>query len=79
MNEIIRSIWDKAAIALKDVELGRTENRARLMEKFAELLIYECVGVLEDEVSRLDTLERPVSAQTLDIAQILIKRHFMVE
>lgn len=47
MNEIIRSIWDKAAIALKDVELGRTENRARLMEKFSELLIYECAKVAD--------------------------------
>lgn len=48
-------------------------------KKFAELIVRECCEVLVAEMNRLDGLDRFVAAQTMDTAQVLIKRHFGVE
>ncbi len=48
-------------------------------DKFAELIVRECAEVLRKEMDRLDTLDRVVSAQTMDTARVLIKNHFGVE
>ena len=48
-------------------------------QRFAELIVRECIDVLVTEMNRLDGLDRVVSAQTMDTAQVLIKQHFGVE
>jgi len=48
-------------------------------EKFAELIVLECVKTLQTEMRRLDAIAgREISAQTIDTAQALIKKHFGV-
>jgi hypothetical protein len=50
------------------------------LEKFAELIVRECANSLRTEMYRLDAIPgREVGAQTLDTAQLLIKKHFGVE
>jgi hypothetical protein len=49
------------------------------MEEFAELIVRECANSLRTEMYRLDAIPgREVGAQTLDTAQLLIKKHFGV-
>ena len=48
--------------------------------KFAELIVRECAKVLDTEMYRLDALPgREVSAQAMENASILVKKHFGVE
>lgn len=49
------------------------------MEKFAELIVRECADVLVTEMNRLDGLDRVMASQTMDTAQVLIKKHFGVK
>jgi hypothetical protein len=49
-------------------------------QKFAELIVRECANRLRTEMYRLDAIPgREVGAQTLDTAQLLIKKHFGVK
>ena len=48
MNEQIKSMWNKAAERLKDVDLGCPDSRIKLIETFAEIIIKEC-GILADQ------------------------------
>jgi hypothetical protein len=74
MNERIKELWDQAAKLESDTSW---EGQTRFMEKFAELIIRECIrqahgvadlrGVNEDMVYGADT------------AAVRIHRHFGVE
>lgn len=56
------------------------EGLLQFSEKFAELIVQECAKVLHTEMYRLDTLPgREVSAQTMETAAALLKKHFGVE
>lgn len=49
-------------------------------EKFAELIVRECADTLQVEMYRLDAIPgREVSAQTMETAQVLIKKHFGID
>jgi len=49
-------------------------------QKFAELIVRECAKILDTEMYRLDALPgREVSAQAMETASILVKKHFGVE
>ena len=76
MNERIRQLAEQAGF--KTDRLGHLFGGDDI-EKFAELIVRECADVLVAEMNRLDGLDRVVSAQTMDTAQILIKQHFGVE
>jgi len=48
MNERIRELWDKAATASAAFPSGQNnswETQVNFMEKFAELLIQECIAL----------------------------------
>ena len=52
MNERIRELWDKAAIASAAYPSGQNnswETQVNFMEKFAELIVGECCDVLQNE------------------------------
>lgn len=81
-RDLISKLYEQAVDHC--VELGPNEdgtNRAWVWEeKFAELVVRECASVLAKEMSRLDSIPgREVSAQTMETAQVLIKKHFGVE
>ena len=87
MNERIKELAEQAWDSTRDeigsfVDDGGEVNWDFLHtydKKFAELIVRECADVLVAEMNRLDGLDRVVSAQTMDTAQILIKQHFGVE
>ena len=78
MNERIKELAEQAGSTHKQ-SLGVYQFYSEELEKFAELIVRECADVLVAEMNRLDGLDRVVSAQTMDTAQILIKQHFGVE
>ena len=50
MNERISEIWDQAAKASALLRLGENswETQKAFIEKFAQLIVRECVGVCDD-------------------------------
>ena len=85
MNEQIRELAHKAEFINKrhngdEWRWGYIDPELSVkLEKFAELIVRECAGVLVAEMNRLDGLDRVVASQTMDTAQVLIKQHFGVE
>jgi hypothetical protein len=72
MNEQIREL-------AKSVQCERHWTEEDI-EKFAELIVAECAKILDTEMYRLDALPgREVSAQAMETASILVKKHFGVE
>ena len=54
MNERIRELWDKAAQAAAAYPSGQNnswETQVNFMEKFAELIVRECIGCCESVIS----------------------------
>lgn len=50
------------------------------LKKFGEMIVKECASVLRAEMDRLDAIPgREISAQAMETAQVLIKKHFGVE
>ena len=62
MNERIRELWDQAAKLESDPSW---EGQTRFMEKFAELIVRECMSYMKDG--------------DIDFAKFMIKRNFGVE
>ena len=51
MNERIKELWDKAAqaaAAYPSVQNNSWETQVNFMEKFAELIVFECVKAVMD-------------------------------
>ena len=54
MNERIRELWDKAAQAAAAYPSGQNnswETQVNFMEKFAELIVKECIGIAQDRAN----------------------------
>ena len=71
MNERIRQLWDQAAKLEPDPSW---EGQTRFMEKFAELIVRECIHVAYNKmaIQKLDGIRPSVVCDT-------IKEHFGVE
>ena len=57
MNDRIRELWDKAATASAAYPSGQNnswETQVKFMEKFAELIVKECMTICEDVAERND-------------------------
>ena len=57
MNERIKELWDKAATASAAYPSGQNnswETQVKFMEKFAELIVKECMTICEDVAERND-------------------------
>ena len=73
MNEQIRECWIKAARE----DAGETwDSQEQFIERFAELMIKECVGVIEGGRFLHDQAPTAIFARECSSA---IKRHFGVE
>lgn len=92
MNDRIRELWDKAAQSTAAYPSGQNnswETQVNFMDKFAELIIEECINqalkekVSEEEIDKEYDIEdrsylRGNNAGIAD-AIIVIKKHFGVE
>jgi hypothetical protein len=82
MNERIRELWDKAATASAAYPSGQNnswETQVNFMEKFAELIVGECIGCCEQVIS--DPVPELVDTWLNGGSQCIdeIKQHFGVE
>ena len=50
MNERIRRLMEQAVISIDGQTFGKTYVPDAFTEKFAELIVRECIGILETEV-----------------------------
>mgnify|MGYP003349503434 CR=1 FL=1 len=75
MNELIKQIWDKAAMLEPD---SSWEGQTRFMEKFAELIVRECVDICIEHPSRIASNNWHPTMVSADIAYRL-EEHFGVE
>lgn len=70
MNQRIRELWDKAAESTAAYPSGQNnswETQVNFMEKFAELIVWECIDTILD--SSVEYATRPQIANE-------IKEHF---
>ena len=75
MNERIKELAYQTKL-----KTGALPGSEKWQTVFAELIVKECANTLRTEMYRLDAIPgREVGAQTLDTAQLLIKKHFGVE
>ena len=85
MNERISEIWDQAAKASALLRLGENswETQKAFIEKFAELIVEECIVKAEEEAERylgFPNLENAdMYAKVMYNYQELLKEHFGVE
>ena len=76
MNERIRELWEQAAESTAAYPSGQNnswETQVNFMEKFAELIVAECLDIVEDED------DGSVDTKAVRWAMIRIKKHFGVE
>ena len=92
MNERIKELWDKAADSTAAFSSGQNnswETQVNFMERFAELIVRECVKialderVVDEEIDKSDDIEdrcylRGNNGGIVD-AVVAIKQHFGVE
>jgi hypothetical protein len=83
MNERIQQLWEEAA---KTTQSDSWEEQTKFMERFAELIVQECMNqvreqylpVLEDELMMKDTHWDGYVQCGVD-SYVAIKEHFGVE
>ena len=75
MNERIKQLWeDNDTIEVCYPEQGSPVSvSATTLEKFAELIVRECLDILDDED------DGELAGRSVRIAAIRIKQHFRVE
>jgi hypothetical protein len=83
MNERIKELWDEAAKLEPDPSW---QGQTRFMEKFAELIVKECLKEIKDMIVDESELLYPNNKQTTEFvndrlldAYDNIKEHFGVE
>jgi hypothetical protein len=73
MNELIKQLWEEAA---KTTQSDSWEEQTKFMERFAELIVRECAGIVENKIE----VSRYVhEAELLRECSTTIKLHFGVE
>ena len=84
MNEKINKLWDKA-VTLVEQEPEGDWSLDTIKDKFAELIVQECVGIVEDYGLSLVGSDENYLGETLNLsirvqeAGNKIKEHFGVE
>lgn len=83
MNERIKLLWEQAA---KTTQGDSWEEQTRFMEKFAELIVAECIQNIRDnmEIAKVDTLgDKDLFLETLRTSGHFyiteLERHFGVK
>jgi len=75
MNEQIRLLWEEAA---KTTQGDSWEEQTKFLEKFAELIVRECLLALEPDLYESD-IEYRVDQAFYKKCERIIKKHFGVE
>jgi hypothetical protein len=81
MNQRIRQLWIKAAESTAAYPSGQNnswETQVNFLDKFAELIVQECVEISNQHPSKIFKKEWDADAVAWDITQ-RIKTHFGVE
>jgi hypothetical protein len=79
MNERIRELWDKAAedtAAFPSGQNNSWQTQVNFMDRFAKLIVRECVGIVEGRGFLHDQAPDAIFARECSSA---IKRHFGVK
>jgi hypothetical protein len=80
MNEKIKQLAEQAWQYGRENSKDGIGSYSHYTEKFAELIVKECLERLRKEMDQYDLMPgREVSAQTMETAQVLLKNHFGVE
>ena len=79
MNERIKELWSKAAAAYPSGQNNSWETQVNFLDKFAELIVRECIGCCEQVIS--DPVPESVDTWLNGGSQCMaeIKEHFGVE
>ena len=81
MNERIKELWDKAATASAAYPSGQNnswETQVNFMEKFAELIVKECVGIVAKRKDQAIDDGWNVD-EAMSMAEMDLEEHFGVE
>lgn len=83
MNERIRELLSQAALETNEDPNG--EYPAHMVQKFAELIVEECIAVAKEEEDRYDSLvdelgdDATMCANAMTEYQLAVKEHFGVD
>ena len=79
MNERIRELAEQAGFYVAMFDPGNKDNA--MIEKFAELIVQECAGVIVEEMKKTPQVHNYWGPfwDGLDSAQKMITKHFGVE
>ena len=76
MNERIQQLAEQAGIYKLNLS---DETEYWIMEKFAELIVKECVTLADIEAERFSNLDQEYCAMAMDNYRELVLKHFGVE
>ena len=86
MNERIKQLAGQANIHFSRVGIldGDPNGSARMvgyskMEKFAELIVRECISMADKESERYSNLDQEYCSMAMDNYRELVRKHFGVE
>jgi hypothetical protein len=76
MNERIKELMEQAGLYDFVIEsMGINEE----MEKFAELIVRECISMADKESERYSNLDQEYCSMAMDNYRELVRKHFGVE
>ena len=77
MNERIRELAEQAgAVYSNDHAVSLLDDE---IEKFAELIVKECISMADKESERYSNLDQEYCSMAMDNYRELVKKHFGVE
>ena len=82
MNERIKELWNKAAESTAAYPSGQNnswETQVNFMDKFAELIVKECLEQIDKIRDGCDSDNEDQQALGADWAGLAVARHFGVE
>ena len=76
MNERIRQLAQQAGMNIVD---DKFSTYGKFAEKFAELIVKECVTLADTEAERYSNLDQEYCSMAMDNYRELVLKHFGVE
>ena len=76
MNERIQLLAEQAGIYKLNLS---DETEYWIMERFAELIVRECVTLADTEAERFSNLDQEYCSMAMDNYRELVRKHFGVE
>jgi hypothetical protein len=76
MNERIRQLAEQAGMNIVD---DKFSTYGKFAEKFAELIVRECISMADKESERYSNLDQEYCSMAMDNYRELVRKHFGVE